>query len=117
VASQGGLHGGKLIDRDVTGVVFAILPMLEFMVRAGDAGTLFEGVGGEFTAFHGRNGGDLLKDLLFMEIIHYVTRNLVTLAQKTSSSSPLEEFCLTPQPLFASIWELTSAIGIGLTQS
>src|SRR6266436_396946 len=60
VAGQGRLHGGQFLGRNIAGVVFALPPMLELVVRAGGARTLFEGVVGELSPFHGGNVGDLL---------------------------------------------------------
>ena len=65
VAGQGGCHRGEFIGRNIPGVVFAILPTLKFVIRAGGAGSIFEGVGRELAPFHGGDGGDLLEELLF----------------------------------------------------
>lgn len=65
-------------------MVFAILPMLEFVVRAGNAGALFKRVGREFTALHTGDGGHLLEKLSFAEGAHSVTSSLVTPTAKAS---------------------------------
>jgi hypothetical protein len=62
-------------------VVFAILPVLEFVVRAGNAGALFKRVGREFTALHSGDGGDLLEKLSFVKGAHSVPSVLVTKAK------------------------------------
>jgi len=63
IAGQSGLHRGEFRGADIAGVVLAVVPVLEFVVRAGGTGPLFEGVSREFPALHSGDGGDLLEDL------------------------------------------------------
>jgi len=97
VASQGSLHGRKLIGGDITSLVLAVLPTLEFVVGPLLSGALLEGVGRELAAFHGGDGGDLLKDLVFIGGSHNVTIILVTYERKASLFLDWEELRLTPE--------------------
>jgi hypothetical protein len=86
VSRQSSLHRGKLIGGDITGVVPAVLPTLEFVVGTLVAGTFLEGVGRELASFHGGDGGDLLKNLLFVGGDHNMTSILVTHTTKNKPS-------------------------------
>src|SRR6266436_5165894 len=60
--------------------------MLEFVVGAGETGAIFKGIAGEFTALHGGDNGDLLKELLFLRSIHNMTSIIVTQTRKSKLS-------------------------------
>ena len=45
-------------------------PILELVVGTGLTGTVFEGVGREFTTFHRGDGADLFQELVFVGRIH-----------------------------------------------
>jgi hypothetical protein len=63
VTINGGLNGGDLIGADVLGEVFAILVMLELVVRAGFAGTILQIVSAKLAGLHALDLGHLPEQL------------------------------------------------------
>lgn len=70
VTIQSVLNLWKLIRPHISGLIFALMPLLELVVGARGAGALRKLIRREFAALHGGNGGDLLKQTLFFGIIH-----------------------------------------------
>ena len=96
VTRQSSLDGRKFFGGNIPSVVLATLPVLKLVIRPSGARTLFKGVGGEFAALHGDDGGDLVQKLWFGGMAHIVTITLDTINQKTSPIRFYAEFGLTP---------------------
>ena len=98
IARQGGLHSRNIVGRNMPGVVLAILPALESVVRAGGAGAL-QRIGRELAALHGRNGGNLPQNLMFIGLVHRVASMLATLTANIKLSFPRQKnFVSHPPP-------------------
>ena len=78
------------------GVILAILPALEFMIRAGGVRTVLKGIRTELSPLHCGNGRNLLQKTRFIGLIHIVTMLLGTSKEKQAQKTQFEEFCLTP---------------------
>jgi len=70
IARQGGLNLRQIFSRDVARLVFALLPLLELVIRAVGSGTVLKRISGEFAALHGWDGGDLLEDVSVLRLVH-----------------------------------------------
>ena len=78
------------------GVILAILPALEFMIRAGGVRTVLKGIRTELSPLHCGNGRDLLQKTCFIGLVHSVPILLGTSEEKQAQKTQFEEFCLTP---------------------
>ena len=89
ITLQRALDRGQFVSRNMPGVIFAILPALKFVIRAG-------GMRAELSPLHGRNGRNLFQQAGLFSLVHILPITLGIQTMKASRKTPFEGFCLTP---------------------